>query len=171
MQLSDVALDTSRLRRAAAVATVLCISFGASAASRHDAAAAGRAPAAGGSYGGVTSQNFPVVLETARHGRQVARAIVAIRLTCVSGAFITTPDSFQKLTISKKGKFGASFGPETLRNDDGTTTDLEGSISGRFNSSRTRATGTWTFKATDHDGAGAVTDTCDSGEVSWTAKQ
>jgi hypothetical protein len=59
----------------------------------------------------------------------------------------------------------------TTRNDDGTTTDFEGSVSGAFNKARTKATGKWTFKATDHDATGAVTDTCDSGSVSWSAKQ
>jgi hypothetical protein len=59
----------------------------------------------------------------------------------------------------------------TNRNDDGTTTDFEGTISGSFNKARTKASGKWSFKATDHDAAGAVTDTCDSGSVSWSAKQ
>jgi hypothetical protein len=63
------------------------------------------------------------------------------------------------------------FGPVTQRNDDGTTIDFEGTISGTFNSSRTRVSGTWAFKGTEHDAAGAVTDTCDSGSVSWSAKQ
>ena len=173
MHLSDVARDTFRLRRASlvAVAALLCVPLGAPAASRHDVGAAGRAPATGTSFGGITSQSFPIVVETAKRGRQVARTTIAIRLTCAGGAFITTPDSFEKLAISKKGKFGASFGPATIRNDDGTTTDLEGTISGAFNSSRTRASGKWSFRATDHDAAGAVSDTCDSGNVSWSAKQ
>jgi hypothetical protein len=81
------------------------------------------------------------------------------------------PDRFTGMSVSKKRKFGASFGPETNRNDDGTSTDFEGSISGAFNKAHTKVSGKWSFKATDHDASGAVTDTCDSGSVNWTAKQ
>ena len=173
MQLCNAALDTSRLRCAGliAAAAVLCGPIAASAASHRDASAARKAPAPGVAFGGTTSQDFPIVIETARKGKQVARATVAVRMTCTAGGFFTAPDFFERLTVSKSRKFGASFGPETLRNDDGTTTDFEGSMSGRFNSSRTRVAGKWAIKATFHDAAGAVTDTCDSGSISWSAKQ
>ena len=59
----------------------------------------------------------------------------------------------------------------TERNDDGTTIDLQGAVSGKFNRSMTSISGTWSFKATEHDATGAVTDTCDSGTINWTAKQ
>ena len=111
------------------------------------------------------------MLETARKGKQVARATIAIRMTCTAGGSFTMPDFFQRLSVSRSGKFGATFGPETIRNNDATTTDFEGSVSGRFNSSRTRVSGKWTIKATFHDAAGVVTDTCDSGSISWSAKQ
>ena len=55
--------------------------------------------------------------------------------------------------------------------DDGTTVDMEGSFAGRFTRSRAGASGTWTLKVTMRDAAGAVTDTCDSGEVTWRVKQ
>jgi hypothetical protein len=124
----------------------------------------------GTSYGGVTSQDFPVVVDVNRRRSRIVRAVIAIRLSCTSGGFLTVPDGYTKLSI-RRGKFSASFGPVTQRNPDGTTTDVEGTISGTFNSSRTKVSGTWAFKATDHDAAGAVTDTCDSGSVSWSAKQ
>jgi hypothetical protein len=75
------------------------------------------------------------------------------------------------MSVSKKRKFGASFGPVTSRNDDGTTTDFEGSDSGAFNKARTKASGKWSLKATDRDASGAVTDTCDSGSINSTVKQ
>lgn len=81
------------------------------------------------------------------------------------------PDEYTRLPVSRSGRFSVRFGPVTQRNDDGTTIDLEGRMSGRLNSTKTRITGTWQFKATDHDATGAVTDTCDSGSVSWRAKQ
>ena len=92
----------------------------------------------------------------------MTKATIAIRVSCTSGGFATVPDQYPKLRVNKKRKFSASFGPVTNRNDDGTTTDFEGTISGTFNKARTSASGTWTFKGTDRDAAGAVTDTCDS---------
>ena len=126
--------------------------------------------AIGGIYGGVTSQDFPVVVDVNRRRSRVVRAVIAIRTSCTSGGFVTVPDGYRNVSV-RRGKFSASFGPTTQRNDDGTTSDLEGTMSGTFNSSRTKVSGKWTFKATDHDAAGAVTDTCDSGSVSWSAKQ
>jgi hypothetical protein len=122
-------------------------------------------------YGGATSQDFPVVIETSRNGRKVAKAIIGIRLTCTSGGVGSVPDGYTALPVNRKRKFHAAFGPISTRNDDGTTTDFEGSITGRFNKSRTKVSGKWSLKATDHAATGAITDTCDSGSVSWRAKQ
>ena len=121
-------------------------------------------------YGGTTGQDFPVVIETTRNGRKVTAARIAIRATCTSGNVATVPDGYQNMPV-KRRKFSASFGPTTQRNDDGTTTDFQGSISGTFNKARTKVTGTWTFRATEHDGAGAVTDTCDSAKVTYSARR
>lgn len=160
----------ARLSCAITVAAAILLAVPVAAAgSRHGVTAAGQA--AGVVYGGVTAQDFPVVLETSRRGRLVARATIAIELTCTSGQIVRLPDGYRRLTVRRNGKFSASFGPETRRNPDGTSVDFEGSVSGRFNSSRSRASGTWTFKGTERDAAGAVTDTCDSGTVRWSVKQ
>ena len=124
----------------------------------------------GASYGGVTSQEFPVVIDVNRRRTRVVRAVIAIRTSCTAGGTITTPDGYIRMVI-RRGRFSASFGPSTQRNPDGTTTDFEGTISGTVNSSRTKVSGTWSFKGTDRDASGAVTDTCDSGRVSWSARQ
>jgi hypothetical protein len=129
------------------------------------------AVAAGVVYGGLTSQRHPIVLEVSRNGREVVRAAIAIRLQCTSGGGATVPDGYTRLTLTAGGRFRASFGPNVTRNDDGTTTDWEGSVRGAFNASRTRASGTWQLQATDRDAAGAVTDTCNSGSIAWRAKQ
>jgi hypothetical protein len=121
-------------------------------------------------YGGHAKDDFPVVIEVSKNRHQIVRASIAIRLQCSACGFFTVTDSYIKLPVNKKGKFGVVYGPETVRNDDGTTTDFEGSISGAFNAARTKVLGTWQTKMTSHDGTGAVTDTCDSGVVSWNAK-
>jgi hypothetical protein len=129
------------------------------------------AAAAGAVYGGVTPQGGPVVIELSSNRLRVVQAAIGIRLTCTSGGGLTLNDSYKKLSVSRKGRFSDSFGPSTQRDDDGTTTDFEGSVSGALNAARTKLTGKWHLKLTEHDAAGAVTDTCDSGNVSWKAKQ
>jgi hypothetical protein len=125
----------------------------------------------GNTYGGMTSQGHPVVVDLTSDRRKLVRALLAIEMPCTSGGTAFLTDEYNALRVSKKGKFGTAFGPVTVRNDDGTTTDVQGRISGKLNASRTKITGTWQLSGTDRDAAGAVLDTCDSGSVSWRAKQ
>lgn len=173
MRLSGGVLTQRQVRGACAIAAGAVVLWPVTAAARPEPAPPhGVMAAAGGTvYGGATSQDFPVVIQTNKNGRTVTNATIAIRANCTSGGFVVVPDGYRNLTVSKKRKFSASFGPMTQRNDDGTTTDFEGTVSGSFNKARSKASGRWSFKATDHDAAGAVTDTCDSGSVSWTARQ
>jgi hypothetical protein len=137
------------------------------------AAASTRAAAAAAStYGGATSQGLPVIVDVNASKRLVVRVLTAVRLNCTpSGGRAITPDGYRRLRVTKQGKFSASFGPTTQRNADGTTTDVQGRMTARFNRARTQITGTWHFTATDHDATGVVTDTCDSGAVVFRAKQ
>jgi hypothetical protein len=143
------------------------------ATSRHVRAPARAAAAAGVVLGGLTAQGLPVVIEVSKDGRHVVRASIAIRLRCTVGGTLTLPDSygFGRGTTSRKGTFRASFGPQTTRNDDGTTLDLGGTMRGAFNAARSKAAGTWRVQATGHTASGAVTTTCDSRTVRWRAKQ
>jgi hypothetical protein len=120
--------------------------------------------------GGFTAQSFPVVVELNKSGKRVSQVGLGIRMTCTSGGVFTVPDRYTGLKVSKKGRFSSSF-TDTQRNTDGTTTDYVGSIAGSINKARTKAKGTWSLKAIDHDLAGAVTDTCDAASISWSAKQ
>jgi hypothetical protein len=174
MLLREVMTDVPRLRRAGvlAVAVLASAPLVATAAPRHDRTPASMtAAAAGVVYGGVTPHGFGLMVEVKKSRRQIVRAVTGIRLNCTSGGVFSVPDSWTKLSVSKSGKFSASYGPVTERNDDGTTLDIEGTIRGKFNSSRTAVSGTWTLKLTPHDATGAIIDTCDSGIVNWTAKQ
>ena len=129
------------------------------------------APAVGNTYGGVTPQTLPVIVDMNTSRRQIVRALIALELTCTSGSIVISPDVYTGVAVTKKGKFRVSFGPVTDRNDDGTTTDFQGTMSGALNAAKTKITGTWSLTATDHDATGNVTDTCTSGSVSWKAKQ
>ena len=106
--------------------------------------------AAGGTvFGGTTSQGMPVVIETSRNGRKVVRATIGIRLPCTSGAVAIVPDGYANMTVNRQRRFGTSFGPVTTRNDDGTSMEFEGAVSGAFNKARTKASGRWSLKVTE----------------------
>jgi hypothetical protein len=162
--------------RAGIVSAVVAASLGggvlaaAATASTSERPTASAAAATGTVLGGRTSQGWPIVVELSKTGRQIVRMSAGLHLTCTSGGVVNLPDTYGKLTVSSSGKFSASFGPETQRNQDGTTTDFEGSITGKLNKARTKVSGKWQFKGTGHDATGAVTDTCDSGTVRWSAK-
>jgi hypothetical protein len=128
------------------------------------------AAVSGSVFGGLTSQGWPVVIELNKTGTQVVHATIGLRLTCTSGAIASLHDDYGKVAL-KHGRFSGSFGPVTERNQDGTTTDFEGSLSGTLNKAHTKMSGKWQYKGTDHDNSGAVTDTCNSGSISWSAKQ
>lgn len=148
----------------------LGVSLPASASSHSDGPFVRSAAATGVVYGGRTPQGWPVVIEFTKNQRRVVQAVIGLGLRCAPGDFAYYSDWFRNLRVNTKRKFRASYGPDTVRNDDGTTTDYEGSMSGALNRARSRVSGTWRMKVTYYDNAGVVTDTC-SASVSWAAKQ
>jgi hypothetical protein len=111
------------------------------------------------------------MIEVNRTRRRVVQAVIGLRLTCTSGLLPSLPDRWINLPVNRQRKFSARFGPENRRNPDGTSFDSQGNISGTFNRARTKVSGKWRLTITDYDAAGAVIDTCDSGTLSWSAKQ
>ncbi len=122
-------------------------------------------------YGGVTAQDWPVMLQVARDGRAVTRTVTGLSLTCTSGGRVATRDGYRRIVISLSGTFSSRFGPQTEDNGDGTKSELSGSVKGRISRARGTASGTWTLREVIRDAAGTVKDTCDSGKVKWTARQ
>jgi len=174
MLFRNVVIDAAPLRRAALLAAAVLAGtpLVAPAAPRHDSTPARTSAAAAGVvYGGVTPAGFGLMVEVNKSGRKIVRMHTGLRMQCTSGGVFAMPDNWANLRVSKQRKFGASYGPEVERNDDGTTTDVEGTVSGKFNSSRSRLSGIWSLKLTVRDAAGTVMDTCDSGIVNWKAKQ
>jgi hypothetical protein len=164
-------------RRAGVIALVALAAppLAAAAAPRHLASAGplrtgAQSSADGAVLGGLTSQDFPVVVTMTRSGKRIAEANAAINLPCETGGSFTMADSWSQVKVSKRGRFSVTFGPESQTQDDGTTVEAEGSFAGRFNKSRTSVSGTWSLKGTFRDEAGVVTDTCDSGSVDWRAR-
>jgi hypothetical protein len=50
----------------------------------------------GTSYGGVTSQDFPVVVDVNRRRSRVVRAVIAISTSCTAGGLFITPDGYTR---------------------------------------------------------------------------
>jgi hypothetical protein len=129
-------------------------------------------------YGGITASDFPVVLQFSKSGKKVVLASIGLDLKCQApGADLMVPDSFKNLPITA-GKFASTYGPQDIPGDAGTPISklvVTGSITGKVNKARTTVKGTWSQKvvaiaASDPTGA-TILDTCDSGVVSYTARQ
>lgn len=129
------------------------------------------APEPGGVYGGITPQNWPVIVQVARDGRSITRAAIALDRTCTSGAQYVTPNRYGRLDVSPAGAFSYTFAPVTQATGDGAHTVHTGFLKGRLDARHGRITGTWRLKSVETDAAGATTDTCDSGIVDFTANQ
>lgn len=126
----------------------------------------------GAFFGGVTRSGWPVLLQVARNGKTVAKAVMGIRTHCTSGKDFIDADKYNRLRVSRSRRFSASFGPEANGSPaPGVTETAQGSISGRFNKARTKASGTWHLLFVDKDASGKTVDTCDSGSVAWHAQQ
>ena len=129
-------------------------------------------------YGGVTAAGYPVVIQLSKTGKKVVKATIGLELTCTTPGDVTLPDTFKNLPISSTGKFSYTYGPEEVVGDPATgvsKVQVSGSITGKVNQAKTRVNGTWNqkivaFSAADPTGA-TILDTCDSGVVSYTAKQ
>ena len=119
-------------------------------------------------YGGLTSNGWPVTIETTSNGRMIKRVAGAIDAPCSLGGSFTNPSQWRYLRISPTGTFKASYRDDYL--DDGYEVEVNETFAAKFNRNRTKITGTWrdvhTFRAPD-----GTVDVCDSGSLRFTAKQ
>ncbi|HEV7806647.1 MAG TPA: hypothetical protein VGO80_12560 [Solirubrobacteraceae bacterium] len=130
-------------------------------------------------YGGVTASRYPIVIQLSKTAKKVVRATIGLELTCEMPGDLTLPDNFKDLPISKAGKFSNTYAetPATLPDPATGISKIQfsGYIKGRVNAAKTAITGTWNqkivaYSAADPTGA-TVLYTCDSGVVSYSAKQ
>ena len=73
--------------------------------------------------------------------------------------------------MSKSGRIRASHGPVRVDRSDGSFDISQSHMTGTSNRARANISGTWRLIDAEHDATGALTDTCDSGMVHWTAKR
>ena len=134
------------------------------------AAASAKAPR-GLVFGGITPQNWPVVVALNKARNRVDQVVIGLDMTCTSGDSFGTSDGFRALKLSKNGRFGTTFGPERI-DAGGVPADVESKVIGRMSRERGSMRGIWSLKITIYDATGTnVLDTCESGVVSWTAGQ
>jgi len=106
-----------------------------------------------------------------KNRRRIAETRIGFDMRCTSGGSYSDWDIWVGLRVNRRHKFSSSYGPETQRFKDGTTGDFWGEISGTVNRAGSKISGGAHFKSVYYDGAGAVTDRCDSGRLRWTANQ
>jgi hypothetical protein len=157
---------------ATALAVAVAPADGARRPTHLDAQAAATAKAPSGLvFGGITPSGWPVVVARNKASTRVDQVAIGLDMTCTSGDTFGTSDGFQKLKLSRKGRFSTTFGPARI-DAGGVPADVESKVIGRFNKGRASMRGIWSLKITVYDAAGtAVTDTCESGLVRWTAVQ
>jgi hypothetical protein len=140
---------------------------------RHLGARAAAAKRASGAhvFGGVTPQNWPIIVDLNKDATKVTRAVAGLDMTCTSTENFGTTDGFVDLKLNSKGRFKATYGPQRI-DAGGTPAAIEGAITGRRSTDRRAMKGTWRYKVTFYDAGGTtVVDTCESGLVSWRARQ
>jgi secreted PhoX family phosphatase len=165
-------------RRMLAIAVLATVAATTSIAAAQAATSSKTAVAQGFVYGGVTASEFPVVIELSKSRKKVVRASIGLDLKCQTpGGDLMLPDSFKNIPIAG-GKFSSTYGPQDVPGDALTPISklvVTGSITGKVNKAKTTVKGTWRQKvvaiaASDPTGA-TILDTCDSGVVSYSAKQ
>jgi hypothetical protein len=107
-------------------------------------------------YGGVTSQNYPVVIKRVPSSAKLGLFNIAWFPNCANGGPVYGEYVFQPPI--KAGRFAANF-----KNIGGLT--LTGSLGGRIRG----AMASGTFRGKFSGPRGAVAGSCDSGPVSWKA--
>src|SRR4051812_28651120 len=120
---------------------------------------------------GLTSQQLPVLVRLSADGRTVSRALTTLQLHCTSGATFFQPDGFTNIRVSTLRRFRVTFTLPPQSVDATTSLTVSGSLGGQVDRTATRVSGgTWSMTQVVKDPTtGAVTDTCTSGQVRFSA--
>jgi hypothetical protein len=122
----------------------------------------------GGFYGGFTRKGHPVVLQVAPNGRTVTAIGGLFDLRCALGGFRFVNSSWLRIALSGgSNRFGITVRNQTYRFSDGTPYQVSVSVSGTVDRAGRTIKGRWRVVWTTPT-AGA-TDTCDSGQLTFSA--
>ena len=118
-------------------------------------------------YAGSTAQQMPVVLELNARRDAVERMRFAWGAPCSPEGGFLTPDYLDDLSLTGGAFASVLQQPFDLGGGDKRTFDYdtEGSLAGAAN-----ASGRFSVKVAETDAAGAVTSTCETGGIRWTAR-
>jgi hypothetical protein len=119
-------------------------------------------------YGGSSTQGQPVVIQVAADKRRVKMLRIAWFADCASKLGVDFGDAFTDFPLTRGGSFGDSF-TQTYPDDTGGHADYAYVLSGKVG--RRNASGSFHVVVTITDANGAVTDTCMSPTVRWSARQ
>jgi hypothetical protein len=114
-------------------------------------------------YGGVTSQDLPVLIRVAPRAAQVRHVDFAWESDCSSGDFLQTSDRVSNFKIVH-GRFGDDFGSSTTT-DEGEKLRLDYTVRGALRGAR--AAGRLGVRFTVRGSSGKLIDDCNSGSVSY----
>ena len=128
-------------------------------------------PAAGKVLGGLTSQGWPVVLKVSGNAKSIQRVRIGLEMNCTSGASFSVPDGWIRVPILRGGQVDASAAVSPSPASGGSDVSITGgtdSFSGTLNRSSGTFSGTW-HQHVDFATSGGQSDSCDSGNVTFTA--
>jgi hypothetical protein len=120
-------------------------------------------------FGGLSAQNWPVVLAISPNSRRLRLAVIGVRMGCSSGGSFAVEDAFGGLAIGATGKVHAAgrIRPVPLPN-----VSLIGgshSMTGVLHRRSSTFTGFWHLHL-DYRLSDGTTDHCDSGVVAFVAQ-
>jgi hypothetical protein len=128
-------------------------------------------------FGGVTAQDYPVVIQLSKTGRKVVRADIGMDIKCQMPPDIQIPDGVKDIAVSAAGKFTASQPVTRVPADPAAgipALDVSAKLTGRVNKARTQIKGTWQRKIVLYNPADPtgtqILDTCDTGVLSFTLR-
>lgn len=121
-------------------------------------------------YGGLTSQVWPVFIETSANGRRIKRAVVALEPKCSpSGEEFSFPDRYANVPVNRRGRFSVRQTDGGI--EDGYRYEDTYRFSGRVEPRRRRVTGVSHYSGRITEVATGAVETCDSGPVRFSARR
>ena len=118
-------------------------------------------------YAGLTSGRQPIVVQRTRNGRKVDSLWVSWSAPCQNEGGFTLAEELINFPVSSGGGFGGAF-TDDVKLEEGGTRAFAYRLAGRASASR--VAGRLRVEVTDKDPAGATTDTCDTTQLSWSAR-
>jgi hypothetical protein len=115
-------------------------------------------------WGGLTSQGWPVVVEIPKSEKRVRLGLVALRMSCTSGAVFAQMAGVGNLAIGAAGNVGRTRSISAQPGSGASLTGGSVSFAARLNRQGLTMSGTWHLHL-DYLLSSGQTDHCDSGTV------